>query len=124
MEPADINTPPPDDWLDEALRKTGGPTLPDHDFSNHVLCVLPPPKARTDWRQTAYWTAVMLTVLACALSPGSPWFGLDRFRGPLHQALIALFGYLADPWTSVALALGALSLFYALRPTRRGNSLI
>lgn len=131
MEPANLNSPSPDDQHLRTLLGQGLPPLPDDGFTQRVLAALPPPTPK----RTLSFRALLCTVaavagLALALRRGpslqSLSVALERLDESLVEVALPLVGDAGrhvGAGLTLALAATVLSLFYvfreSLRPTLR-----
>lgn len=127
MEPANLNSTPPEDDRLRTLLGTAHPPLPDKGFTQRVLAALPPPTQPP---------STFVRPLLCAVGAAAG-LALAIDRGPSLHTLSTEFERLRESWANSALPLAAdpggqlgaalavafaataLSLFYVFRGSFR-----
>ena len=113
MEPANLNSPDPDDQrLEALLRQQRSAPLADDGFSARVLAALPPRKnPRLVYVRISLLTTAALAGLAVALGSGGDWTDLTT---QFEQLIATVSDQLADPSTILGLMITAASLALVL----------
>lgn len=113
MEPANLNSRPPDEDRLADLLKSGSPDLPDAGFSQRVLAALPPPRRRLlPWSSLLWAGAAAALALVIVQGMGGSVLNAD-IGAWTSQAGAALERLLADPWSAGALLVAAAALALA-----------
>lgn len=130
MEPANVNSPPPDEAQFEAWMRRNAATapLPDAGFSARVLTALPPRRAPFAWRRTLLCVAGAAVGAVLARSRSGSWPTLRVVTEPLRDAAQTVSAVFADPWVGASLAIiamvatGAAAVVLALRDDESAES--
>ena len=106
MEPANLNTPTPDDEkLVRVLRSTEGEQLPDDGFSARVLAALPPPRPAPLFSTREWLLGGIALGLLLLFAPHSLTTDLTTLTNSAGESAVALLAtLLEEPAALVVLA--------------------